>query len=38
MDYTQEHTPTPEEKKRVVDLWQEMRKEMLKSSKQHAII
>lgn len=38
MEYDSEYTPTPEEKKRVVDMWQEMRKEMLKSSRANAII
>ena len=36
--YDAEHTPTEEEKKRVGDMWRNMRGEMLKSSKQHAII
>jgi hypothetical protein len=38
MDYSEEHKPTAEEKKRVVDMWQNMRIEMLKSAKRHAII
>lgn len=38
IDYNEEHTATPEERKRVVDMWQEMRKEMLKSSRANAII
>lgn len=38
IDYNEEHTSTAEEKKRVVDMWQAMRTEMLKSARQNAII